>query len=408
VLLGTLAGVGEENGVGLGAPGETGGTVAEEHADASTITTPPERDALRRVTSMADGRGVAFRIRGDNSTRATIVLTSGPFESEPTVDVLAVRAGVGQFADIYVLATGQAIRAFNNTMPSGYGVEPGCGRIYWPALSLLADPQLHPVVSADATDAVTTLVDHFHGGPDLTLVLPPGSPDAAARSDGEAALLGRAGKWRMQRDRANARADSAERERDRAARGRGLREVAERRRRIAVRDGREVSQDPDRELREFIFGAWLDLHEVGERDEHPLRSLRIAPSLFESLAGVGGDVSRRLPRAAAAIACGRIEDVGGYDPRIAGGPEKPGVAAVAMRCDLGPSHELHWWAWEDGTPELRLITERPPRQPLVGEDERVQPADEAPRPADEPTADVIASVNAGLARLAGGVERRDA
>ena len=117
---------------------------------------------VRRLTTVDEASSLAASLNDSSRERVAIVVTAASGASEPLIDVERVHAEVGNFADVYVMLTGDPSWEFSASMTPGTQVYGGAGRVYPVGLDWVADPGRSPLrfaVSAqEAATATTRLI----------------------------------------------------------------------------------------------------------------------------------------------------------------------------------------------------------------------------------------------------------
>ena len=331
---------------------------------------------LRTIDGEADARELAAWLAGDNRERAAIVITTRPSQTQPFLDPDEI-ADVLQLGpdpdepeaendgpELFFIANDRALHVFNRSMPEKHGIEWSNARLYWPNFALIGRGEGHPIIREHRPDPIGWLRDRYIGGPRFDLEMPGRrlrrKPSELSHIDRMTSLMGAYARARGEAEHQRARAERAERK---------ARRAPSRRSRQAERDGAAggpaAPADADREFREEIFGVWLDIHRPDERTAYPLHNYRLGSGFLASVEDLPADVARRLPRACTIVLCGRIANVGDYQPYQLGLNANSGSGqrtraidhAVAMGCKLG-SHELRWWACRGGDIHLAIVAPR--------------------------------------------------
>jgi hypothetical protein len=314
--------------------------------------------SYQTISLEVEARHLAERLMNDTRSRAAIVITTRPSQTQPWIDPDEVRNEVGDGPEILFIATDRAQHQFVRSMPHGHGLECSNARVYWPNLTLMGDGRRHPLIRDNLPDPVGRLREGYISGPKFDLDNPGGKverkPSELSYVDRVAALLGANAKLTTERDQAKARAARLDRK---------LKGQPDRRSRQAERDGATAEPDVDREFRELIFDMWLNMHTARERPAFPLRRFRIGRRFLDSVKTLPPDAARRVPRVSTVVLCGRAHEVGDYEPHQIGAGTSSGSGvlrrsndgAVAMRCRIGGSHRLHWWAGDDTSVDLAIV-----------------------------------------------------
>ena len=356
----------------------TRGIESGDVSDAGVVQTP-DGSTYKTVDGEAAARELAAWLAGDWRDRAAIVITTRPSQTRPFIDPDEIREalqiGPADEADpeagedgpeIFFLANDRALHAFNRSMPERHGIEWSNARLYWPNFALMGRGEGHPIIREHLPDPIGWLHARYIGGPRFDVEMPGRKvrrkPGELSHVDRMTALMGAHARLRAELDRTRSRATRAER-RAKAA--------PSRRSRQAERDGTasagaEAPTDADREFREEIHSAWLDLHRAEERCEHQLSAYRLGRRFLESVAALPPEVARRLPRACTVVLCRRVGQLGDYQPHQLGMNSSGGSgarvrtsdSATAMGCRVAGSHELRWWACKGGVIELAVVVRR--------------------------------------------------
>ncbi len=110
----------------------------------------------RRVTAVEEASSLAASLNESSRERVVIVVSAPSGASVPLIDVERVHAEVGDFADVYVMPTGDPSWEFSASMTPGTQVYGGAGRVYPVGLDWVADPGRSPLRFAfSAQEAVT-------------------------------------------------------------------------------------------------------------------------------------------------------------------------------------------------------------------------------------------------------------
>jgi hypothetical protein len=365
------------------APRQTDDGLGNSPQDAAAEPEPRRVALCRTIDSEVDARELAVWLAGDSRDRAAIVITTRPSQTRPFLEPAEIAealqlgpdeadpAAEDDGPELFFLACDRALHAFNHSMPEKYGIEWSNARLYWPNFKLMGRSEGHPIIRENKPDPIGWLRARYTGGPRVDLEMPGRrvrrKPGELSHIDRMTALMGALAQSRAEVERQRERAGRAERTGRRS-----------RRSRQAERDGGSAAADQvtdvDREFREEIFGIWLDIHRPEERVEFPLRNYRLGSSFLESVAGLPSDVARRVPRACAVVLCGRVAQVGDYQPYHLGLNPQGGSGqrvrasdvAAAMGCRVAGSHELRWWARKGGDIDLTIVVPRD--SPLMPED----------------------------------------
>jgi hypothetical protein len=335
------------------------GMAASGDSERAVDDRPVHASAPHQTVSLeVEARQHAERLMNDARKRPAIVITTRPSQTQPWIDPHEIRELLGDGPEILFLAEDRALHQFVRAVPHGFGLEWSNARIYWPNFTLLCDGKRHPLVRDSGADPVGRLREFYVSGPKFDLANPGGKverkPSELGYVDRLSALLGANANLTSERDQAKQRAARAERK---------LSGRPDRRRRQAERDGTEPERDLDREFREAVAEIWLDLHGPDERRRFPLRGYSLGRRFLESAEALPPEVVRRLPRVCAVVLCGRANELGDYEPHQIGAGTSAGSGvltrsadgAIAMRCRVGGSHRLHWWACTDTRIDLALV-----------------------------------------------------
>ena len=101
--------------------------------------------------------------------------------------------------------------------------------------------------------------------------------------------------------------------------------------------------------------CYARMYGEGDRQEHPLRRMRIGASFLESVRDLEGVSLEKIVEVCAQVACGAAATVPAREvhqlrdgPRGAGGRTRDADGAKAWRCSLqdntASARRLHWWS----------------------------------------------------------------
>jgi hypothetical protein len=117
---------------------------------------------VRKVTTVEEASSLAASLNDSSRERVVIVVTAPTGASEPLIDVERVHAEVGDFADVYLMPTGDPSWEFSASMTPGTQVYGGAGRVYPVGLDWVTDPGRSPLRFAyspqEAATATTRLI----------------------------------------------------------------------------------------------------------------------------------------------------------------------------------------------------------------------------------------------------------
>ena len=115
-----------------------------------------------RVTTVDEASSLAASLNDSSRDRVVIVVTASSGASEPLIDVDRIHAEVGDFADVYVMPTGDASWEFSASMAPGTEVYGGAGRVYPVGLdwmdNLARSPLRFASSAQEAVRATTRLI----------------------------------------------------------------------------------------------------------------------------------------------------------------------------------------------------------------------------------------------------------
>ena len=117
---------------------------------------------ISTVLSGDESRSLAARLNDSSRDRIVIVVTAPSGSAEPLIDVARIDHEVGDFADVFVMPTGDPSWEFASSMTPGTHVYGGAGRVYPAGLDWLADLGRSPLrfgsTVQEAARATTRLI----------------------------------------------------------------------------------------------------------------------------------------------------------------------------------------------------------------------------------------------------------
>lgn len=332
----------------------------------STLTIP---SALWRIDEVSHTSALVDEIFSDSRYVPLIVISSASDTGRPRVDVDALVATVGEYANVAILTSGSVAYALSDLLSDELRVYGGATRLYWPNAISTDSTSIHPLFLTDTEDHSPATIQTI-----IRALIRAGYIDAPVSAPATVPWQPLAGKGyddptKVVRDALSAaNCRIAELTGENATLRKQVHGLTDQVTALEERlHSRRAHTDPAEQLRHEIHLSWLHTYSEADRAEHPLAPYSFGEEFVDSVESITGIERDKIVTACVDVLIRRAWEINGRQARQmratneSGSPIRVRVydGATAWRCNLqtntASARRLMWWEIPGGAIELAVV-----------------------------------------------------